>query len=82
MNGLLQKGLQHLRTHGIVSTAIAAVLFIKRRLEPRYYTQRVAAKADSVGTNLTVNGPSRVTEHTNLGDNVNFNGLRIRGGER
>ena len=56
------------------------MLYIKDQLERPYYTRRVAATADSVGTDLKVNGPSRVTENTSLGDNVNFNGLRIGGG--
>jgi len=77
---LLSKGVQHLREHGIVSAAIGTILYFKDRLERPYYTQQVAATASSVGTDLTVNGPSRVTEHTSLGDNVNFNGLNIRGG--
>lgn len=77
---LIRKGMRHLRTHGIVSTAIAIVIYLKRRLESKYYTQKVAATAKSIESNLTVNGPSRVTENTSLGENVNFNGLRIRGG--
>jgi len=80
MISLLRKGLQHLRTHGVVLTTIAAALYIKGQLEPLYYTHQVAATADSVGKDLTVNGPSRVSVHTSLGDNVNFNGLRIEGG--
>ena len=32
------------------------------------------------GTGLKVNGPSAVTKHTTLGDNVNFKGLVINGG--
>jgi acetyltransferase-like isoleucine patch superfamily enzyme len=80
MTGILTKGIEHLRRFGFTSTAIATALHFKNRLEPRYYTQKVATTAERVGSDLTVNGPSRVTEQTKLGDNVNFNRLFIRGG--
>ena len=35
--------------------------------------------AASVGKGLRVNGPSIVTSRTRLGDNVNFNGMRVEG---
>ncbi|NUE02277.1 acyltransferase [Halorubraceae archaeon YAN] len=53
---------------------------LKEHLKKKYYYEKVDDTAESVGANLSVNGPSRVTERTSLGDNVNFNGLRIRGG--
>lgn len=46
----------------------------------RLFTTKVAHEAEEVGLNLTVNGFSRVSSSTVLGDNVNFNGLFIRGG--
>jgi carbonic anhydrase/acetyltransferase-like protein (isoleucine patch superfamily) len=78
MANLVKLGLYHLQTFGIVATIIRACEFIKNRYQSSYYTQRVATTADTVG-DLTVNGPSSVSEQTTLGNNVNFNGLRVRG---
>jgi len=80
MTRLVTRAIRHFRTHGIVSTAIAIAVYFKNRFETEYYTERVAATAQSVGPDLSVNGPSQVTENTSLGENVNFNGLRISGG--
>ena len=80
MIDLLKKGLDQVQTYGIVPTAVRAAKYVWRQYEPRYYTQKVAETADTVGVNLRVNGPSRVSGLTTLGDNVNFNGLRVRGG--
>lgn len=43
------------------------------------YGKRVAEQCQSCGYNLTVNAPSIVTSNTVLGNNVNFNGLKIYG---
>jgi len=40
---------------------------------------RVKGKAASVGEKLKVNNKSKVTSNTYLGNNVNFNGMRITG---
>jgi chloramphenicol O-acetyltransferase type B len=44
-----------------------------------FWTRLIRAQARSVGDRLTVNGPSHVTASTVLGNNVNFNGLRVLG---
>ena len=44
------------------------------------FTILVKWKANKVGYNLKVNGFSIATINTFLGDNVNFNGMTIRGG--
>ena len=44
-----------------------------------WYTWVIKTQAKSVGTNLTVNHKSHVTENTILGNNVNFNGMCIQG---
>jgi acetyltransferase-like isoleucine patch superfamily enzyme len=80
MISLLRKGIGHLRVHGLASTVMVMTIYVKNQIEPQYYTRKVASTADTVGADLTVNGPSQVTEGTSLGDNVNFNGLYIRGG--
>ena len=55
---------------------------MRRRLRAvlrRYYTWRIRRTAALCGPGLRVNGPSRVTPTTRLGQNVNFNGMRITG---
>ena len=44
-----------------------------------YYTAWVKFKANSVGKNLKVNFKSDVNRKTVLGNNVNFNGLKVGG---
>jgi len=43
------------------------------------YRKKVKKVAKSVGRNLKVNGYSYVTPYTELGNNVNFNGMKIQG---
>ena len=43
------------------------------------YRLFVRFRAQSVGKSLHVNGFSIVSKHTSLGNNVNFNGIRISG---
>ena len=50
-----------------------------KTLRQRYYTWRVRRVAMRCGAGLRVNGPSRVTRTTCLGNNVNFNGMQIEG---
>lgn len=45
-----------------------------------FYTKRIKMVAKQVGKGLKVNGKSSVTPNTILGNNVNFNGMRLRGG--
>ena len=45
-----------------------------------FYTNKVKKQAQSIGMGLKVNRKSSVTNKTILGDNVNFNGMRISGG--
>ncbi|MCF8298097.1 MAG: acyltransferase [Saprospiraceae bacterium] len=46
------------------------------------YGGRVRSEAACCGEALIVNGPTRVTGNTYLGNNVSFNGMRIDGGGR
>ena len=56
------------------------IFFIfRRRLFRAYYTFKVRQQAQEVGDDLIVNGPSRVSPNTVLGDNVKFNGMEVRG---
>jgi len=57
-------------------------LIIKRYIitfKRKYYAQVITQIAQSVGSGLKVNGPSYVNSKTILGNNVNFNGMRIIG---
>lgn len=80
MIGLLNSGIQHLREHGVFVTIIETTRWLSSRLHTRYYQQKVSNTAEEVGSDLSVNGPSWVSENTILGDNVNFNGMAVRGG--
>jgi acetyltransferase-like isoleucine patch superfamily enzyme len=52
---------------------------LKSRLARAFWTWRVRRSAASSGPVLRVNGPSRVSRATRLGNNVNFNGLSVAG---
>lgn len=52
-----------------------------RKLLQFYYTNRVKKRCASYKLPLKVNGKSNVTKNTFLGENVNFNGMSIIGGE-
>lgn len=43
------------------------------------YKRKIKNIAKSVGNDLSVNGKSYVTSKTELGDNINFNGIKIQG---
>lgn len=55
---------------------------IKRIILRNLYTYRVKRQAQSFGDPIIVNHKSSVTHETILGNNVNFNGMRISGGGR
>ncbi len=59
----------------MISKIFNAVKSIKRK----YYTFRVKRVCKSYGNDLTVNNYSYVTSKTSLGNNVNFNGMKIQG---
>lgn len=50
-----------------------------KRVMRFYYETSVRSTAKSVAGKLFVNGPSNVNRETILGENVNFNGLRVYG---
>jgi acetyltransferase-like isoleucine patch superfamily enzyme len=45
----------------------------------KFYQHRCQKVAKSYGSNFKVNGESYVTPKTSLGNNVNFNGMKIQG---
>lgn len=52
---------------------------IKKSIITGYYTYRVKIKCRSCGEKLKVNHKSGVSRNTILGNNVNFNGMKILG---
>lgn len=52
---------------------------IYKNINRKIYKRRVVHKAKLTGASLTVNGPSYVNSKTILGNNVNFNGIKISG---
>lgn len=51
-----------------------------KKSQRKYYSFKVRRLAVEVGEGLKVNGMSQVTTKTRLGNNVNFNGMKITGG--
>ena len=58
---------------------ISKIFNFFKGIKRSYYTFRVKRTAKSVGRDLTVNNYSYVSPGTVLGDNVNFNGMKIQG---
>jgi len=50
-----------------------------QNFKKKKYNNKVKKVAKIVGNNLKVNGPSYVTPMTELGNNINFNGIKIQG---
>lgn len=48
-------------------------------IKKKFYLHRCRRVAKSYGDNFKVNGESYVTPNTTLGNNVNFNGMKIQG---
>ena len=58
---------------------ISGILNIVKSIKRKYYTFRVKRVAKNCGNDLAVNNYSYVTPKTCLGNNVNFNGMKIQG---
>lgn len=52
---------------------------IKKYINKTYYTSKLRQQAKDVGDNFRVNGPSRLSPQSILGDNVKLNGMEVRG---
>ena len=52
---------------------------ILSKIKKKFYQHRCESVAKSYGNNFKVNGESYVTPNTLLGENVNFNGMKIQG---
>ncbi|MEE1337173.1 acyltransferase [Methanobrevibacter sp.] len=52
---------------------------ILNKIKKKFYQHRCESVAKSHGNNFKVNGESYVTPNTILGNNVNFNGMKIQG---
>lgn len=80
MINAIKKLFRHINQYGIFSTAIIGTQWTSEQLLAKGCDKRIRKKAKKVGSDLSVNQPSWVTPNTILGDNVNFNGMYMRGG--
>ena len=55
------------------------MISVINKFKKKIYLHKVQRVAKSYGNNLKVNGESYVTPNTILGNNVNFNGMKIQG---
>lgn len=51
----------------------------RRRVRRAYYSFKLSQQAKKVGDNFIVNGPSRLSPNSIIGNNVKFNGMEVRG---
>ena len=58
---------------------ISGIFNFIKSIKRKYYGFRVKRVSKSCGDDLTVNNYSYVTSKTSLGNNVNFNGMKIQG---
>jgi acetyltransferase-like isoleucine patch superfamily enzyme len=63
----------------VISPLLRRLRSVSKRLRTLWWTARVRRKVASVGFGLKAHHPCQVTRNTHLGNNVNFNGLRIHG---
>ena len=63
----------------MILNTIKKILQIKTRCNQYIYTKKIQLTCKEFGKNLTVNSNSKVTKNTYLLDNVNFNGMKIKG---
>jgi len=75
-----QKLIEHTKKYGVLATVVIGFQWLLNDILAKSCQIRVEKKAKKVGSSLSVNHPSWVTPKTILGDNVNFNGLYMRGG--
>jgi acetyltransferase-like isoleucine patch superfamily enzyme len=57
----------------------ALIYIIKKSIVRLYYTTKLTVQAQEVGKNFIVNGPSRLSPNSVIGDNVKLNGMEVRG---
>lgn len=50
-----------------------------KKFRKKIYTSKVRLMSKNIGKDLNVNKNSKITKNTVLGNNVNFNGMRIQG---
>ncbi len=63
----------------MIKNILKKILLILRKIRTFYFTYRVKQRCQSYGQNLKVHAKSTVSKNTILGNNVNFNGMRIKG---
>jgi len=78
----IAKGIRSIQDQGTLFILVSLGKKINNWALQNHYQKKVENTAESVGSGLNVNGPTTVNEKTVLGNNVNFNGLEVRGGGR
>ena len=68
-----------MKNRNFIFNFVTYLKFTRRKLLTKYFTTKVKKNAHTCGTSLKVNYKSNVTLNTFLGNNVNFNGMRIQG---
>lgn len=63
-----------------IMAIIMKVMRVFQKMEIWYYKQVAMKVVNTYGKNLKINGITKLTSNTTLGDNVNFNGMIINGG--
>jgi len=63
----------------MILKSLKKILKLKFRFKQYIYTKIVKFQCKTYGSNLKVNGKSRVTKNTIICNNVNFNGMVIKG---
>lgn len=71
---------EYVSEFGLIIFCIEVIRISYHKVVIYYYKRKIKSKAEEVGANLQVNGKSSVTRNTILGNNVNFNGMTVRGG--
>jgi acetyltransferase-like isoleucine patch superfamily enzyme len=84
MIALVRTWLRYLKRHGLALSVVGVIEFVLNEryyayLREEYYKQEIRETAKAVGDDLWVGGKASVNSNTVLGDNVHFNGMRIRG---
>lgn len=77
---MISKLVRAIRKYGILTTVVVGLIQLTESELTNFYQKRVEHQVQVAGDNLYVNGQTNLTQNTRLGDNVNFNGLIVRGG--
>lgn len=66
-------------TDRLLRTVYSVIYTLKQQITRLYYITKLTVQAKEVGEEFQVNGPSRLSPNTVIGDNVKLNGMEVRG---